>query len=163
MARKNKDIDVFRYIDMHGGDTSVCWEWLGDTKTHGKSGDERPYFTYKSKKWIAYRLVFNLFHPDEPLQEKEVIRHTCDISLCCNPTHLERGTHKENMKDMRDRARHGLSHHMVRAIRRMLANGLPQAEIALHSGVSRETISAIATGRIYKDVPLNEDEDQQDT
>lgn len=147
---KRRAIKVFLHIDMHGGCTDVCWEWLGQIKE--KDGDKRPYVSLDGKKQLVYRIVFNLFHPDDPLKDDEVARHTCDNSICCNPWHLIRGTHTDNMADMRERERHGLSHHMVRAIRRMLANGLPQAEVALHSGVSRETISAIATRRIYKDV-----------
>lgn len=154
MARKNRDIDVFRQIDMHHGDVSVCWEFIGQIK--GVDGNERPYFSYGGKKYFAYRVVFDLFHPDNPLEKDEVVRHTCDNSICCNPTHLERGTHQENMDDMKKRERHGLPHHTVRAIRTLLATGDTHASIAEKFGVSRETVSAISQRRIYKEVEDNE-------
>lgn len=154
--KKNKDIDVFQHMDTHGGDMSVCWEWQGQIK--GEEGNRRPYFTLDSKKQLVYRIVFNLFHPDEPLQENEVVRHTCDNSICCNPTHLLRGSHTENMADMRERERHGLTHHAVRAIRKLLADAIPQKLIAERFGVSRETVSAIKNKRVYKEV--NDDDNR---
>jgi DNA-binding XRE family transcriptional regulator len=55
------------------------------------------------------------------------------------------------MDDMKRRERHGLPGTAVRAIRRLLDQGDTQQSIADKFGVSRETISAIATGRVYKD------------
>lgn len=163
MPKRNKDIDVFKHIDMHNGDVSVCWEWLGQIKTDNKGNNPRPYFTYDNKKHLAYRVVFNLFHPDEPLADKEVVRHTCDNSICCNPTHHERGTHEENMADMRKRERHGLPHHAVKAIRRLLnAGNMTQQEIADNFGVSRETISAIKQNRVYTEVTDDDNRSRND-
>ena len=56
------------------------------------------------------------------------------------------------MDDMKQRQRHGLTHHAVRAIRRLLATGHTQQEIADNFGVSRETVSAIANDRLYQHV-----------
>lgn len=151
---KSKEIHVFQHINMHEGDTSVCWEWLGQIKT--KNNDSRPYFTVGGKKQLAYRVVFNLFYPSEPLQGDEIVRHTCDNSICCNPTHLERGTHQDNMDDMKSRERHGLTHHAVKSIKRLLQEGVHHAVIAKRFGVSRETVSAIHQGRVYKDVNIND-------
>lgn len=162
MTRKSRDIDVFQHIDMHGGDASVCWPWLGTIKE--KKGDRRPYFTLGGKKQLAYRIVFNLMHPDEPLQDHEIVRHTCDFSICCNPAHLQRGTHQDNMDDMKSRERHGLTHHAVKSIKRLLHEGVHHAVIAKRFGVSRETVSAINQGRVYKDIeaePGDNDDDNE--
>jgi transcriptional regulator with XRE-family HTH domain len=62
---------------------------------------------------------------------------------------LELGTHQDNMDDMTSRGRHGLPATAIRAIRKLLDQGVIQQEIADRYGVSRETISAVATGRVY--------------
>lgn len=149
---KNVATDVFRYINMHGGDQSKCWEWKKPLK-EGK----RPYFNLDGRRLAAYRLVYEL-HTGEELEPSTLIRHQCDNPICCNPYHLQTGTHQENMEDMKSRERHGLPHHAVRAIRNARAQGVSQAECARMFGVSRETISGIDTGRYYSHVGEEEDE-----
>lgn len=39
----------------------------------------------------------------------QVIRHKCDNCRCLNVTHMELGTHTDNMQDMVKRTRHGRS------------------------------------------------------
>ncbi|QRY51726.1 HNH endonuclease [Mycolicibacterium septicum] len=39
------------------------------------------------------------------MSEPLVVRHKCDNPPCCNPAHLEIGTHAENMQDMARRGR----------------------------------------------------------
>ena len=160
MAKKNKPLDIFKKVNMHGGDPSCCWNYEG---TIDKG---RPYFWLNGRKWLAYRLVFNLYN-EEDLGDHELVRHTCDNGdapiCCCNPHHLIRGTHQENMNDMKERERHGLTHHAVRAIRKLLTeHKLTQAEIAMNFGVSRETITAINNGRVYSHVGDEEDVTQED-
>lgn len=161
MARKsNKATDVFRYINMHNGDTDVCWEWTG--ALGGR--DNRPYFSCEGQKWLGYRLVYTLYHG--PLEKGQVVRHKCDNKLCCNPHHLESGTHQDNMNDMKERERHGLPHHTVKAIKRILASKAEgvtdetHAEIAERFGVSRQTIGAINEGRVYQHVKVETHDDE---
>jgi DNA-binding XRE family transcriptional regulator len=51
---------------------------------------------------------------------------------------------------MMERERHGLPKTVRNAIRTLLDQGKTQQEVADQWGVSRETISAIATQRVYK-------------
>ncbi len=150
---RNQRVDVFRHINMHNNDASVCWEWTRVTKGGGRDG--RPYFDADGKKHIAYRLIYEMFHGVE-LTKEQVLRHKCDNGgapvRCCNPHHLEIGTHEDNMADMKERERHGLPHHVVRAIRTLLKKGRTQQEIADLYGISRENVSAIATERTYSHV-----------
>lgn len=44
-----------------------------------------------------------LFNGEIP--DKNVIRHKCDNPACINPSHLEIGTQKDNMKDAEKRNR----------------------------------------------------------
>lgn len=156
MGKRNTATDVFTKIDMRDGDRSQCWPYLG-----GHSDKGIPYYDYGGKKHVAYRVVFELVKG--PLGKDEIPRHTCDhgapaflskevAGVCCNPFHLERGTHQDNMNDMKQRERHGLPHHTVRAIKKLIEEGRTHAVIAELYGISRETVSAIAQGRNYKHV-----------
>lgn len=148
---KNELKDVFKHIDMTAG-RSACWPWTGKVAANG-----RPYFTVDGKKRLAYDIVRELV-TGKPLEPGKMNRHTCDNKICCNYTHIIVGTHEENMTDMKERERHGLTHHAVRAIRRALEAGQTQQAIAELFGVSRENISAIATGRTYKHVKETDNE-----
>lgn len=145
----NSPTDVFQYIKMQGSDD--CWPWTG--AWGGRPEDRRPYFQAQGKRRVAYRWVDELVNG--PLPDNTQILHSCDLGGypvgCCNPNHWRRGTHDENMKDMTDRQRHGLPHMVVRAIRRLLEKGEDtQQQIADRYGLTREAVSAIATGRSYK-------------
>lgn len=145
MPKKNKPTDVFRSVDMRGGDREQCWPWTASLPSSG-----RPTFTLDGKKIIAYRLVYELTTGD--ILGDRLARHKCDNEVCCNPYHIVPGSHEQNMDDMKTRQRHGLPHNAVRAIRKSLAGGMTQAVVAELFGVSRETISAIATERVYAHV-----------
>lgn len=145
----NDPADVFKHISMGGKDQ--CWAWLGTWG--GRSRDRRPYFMAHGERTMAYRWVWRLVNGSDPLPG-QMILHSCDNGGwpvgCCNPAHLSIGSHEQNMEQMRQRERHGLPATAVAAIRRLLAQGDTQQSIADKFGVSRETISAIATGRVYK-------------
>lgn len=155
MAKKNKPSDVFKHIDMHGGDKSVCWEWLG-----GVTGIGRPSFSLGGGKITPYRLVYELIHGVK-LERKEIICHQCDNPVCCNPDHLKLGTHQDNMNEMKERERHGLPHHTINAIRKLHSEGRQQTEIAELYGVHKSTIGRIVRNDAYQHVKetLNQDGD----
>lgn len=145
---KNTKQDVFQYIDMTGG-TDACWPWTKSTGGGSGKGKPRPYFQYDSTKVIAYRLVYELVH-GVTLSSETFIRHKCDNPICCNPAHMETGTHQENMDDMVARDRHGLSHIAVRRIRWMLATReLTHAEIAALNETSASTVGRIARNELH--------------
>ena len=145
----NSPTDVFKHIKMQGPDD--CWPWTTGT-WGGRQSDRRPYFQAGSRRRIAYRWVYELVNGELP--EDALILHSCNQGGypigCCNPAHMRIGTHDENMKDMTDRQRHGVPHMVVRAIRRLIEQGETQQNIADRYGLTREAVSAIATGRTYK-------------
>jgi len=145
MSRKNKPIDVYKHINMHEGDTNVCWEWK--LKTNQKDG--RPYFTVDGKRRPSYAYVIETKTGET--QDKRMVLHSCDNPVCCNPTHLSWGNHQDNMNEMKERERHGLPATVVRAIKTLLSDGQTHSTIAKLYGVSRETITAINNGRSHKD------------
>jgi len=141
---------------MHGNDQSVCWEWTA--ALGGRRNDRRPYFTVAGSRRLAYRVVYELVHGVE-LEPTVLVRHKCDNKVCCNPSHLELGTHQDNMNDMKERERHGLPHHTVRAIRRLLNTKLVDGrsmhthkDIAALYGISRQEVTEINRGTVYKHV-----------
>ena len=144
-TRKNQPTDVFKYIDMKGGDFTQCWPWTGSTG--GRADDKRPYFQLDGKKQLAYRVVYRLYVGE--LKDDELIRHTCDTPLCCNPMHHMKGTELDNTKDKVSRERHGgVPASVASRIRSMYATGqYTQKQIAAMFNIARETVSAIVTGR----------------
>lgn len=152
--------DVFKLINMKGGDTSVCWEWKNKRALSGR--DSRPYFNMNGKRYLAYRVVFSVTF-GRALSDLLPLRHTCDNPCCCNPYHLIEGTQQQNMDDMKDRERHGLPHHTVKAIKRLLARRvLSHNEIADLFGISRTLVTSIASEVCYKHVEVTQ-QDMRDS
>ena len=142
----NAVISVFRKIDMHGGDRSVCWEWCGGLG--GRDDDKRPYFNLDGEKVLAYRLVFELTF-GRRLHADELLRHECDNRICCNPYHVIVGDHQDNMDDMKERDRHGVPATVVKAIRKIVKAGMSHADAAKLYGLGRSTVSDIISGETH--------------
>lgn len=142
---------------MSGG-PDACWPWKlapGGVSRAMRDGEKsstskaRPYFTLDGVKVVATRLVYELVTGIK-LTPEQLIRHTCDFSMCCNPAHFEIGSHQENMDDMVSRDRHGLPAHVVRRIRVLLARGgKTHNEIASLYGVSRTVVTRIANDEAH--------------
>tara|TARA_Y100001938_G_scaffold135396_1_gene196987 strand:+ start:802 stop:1227 length:426 start_codon:yes stop_codon:yes gene_type:complete len=137
----NKPKDIFKHINMHGGNKDECWEWKG--RLNPKDG--RPYFTINGLRRPSYAIVLEATTGEA--QEDRIARHNCDNPICCNPYHLVWGDHQDNMNDMKERERHGLPKIVVKAIKKLIEQGKTQSEIAELYGISRETVSSISTGR----------------
>jgi len=144
----NTPLDVFKYIEMKGPEE--CWRWTG--AWGGRARERRPYFMAVGRRTMSYRWVWEQVHG--PIPEGKMILHSCDNGGwpvgCSNPQHMRLGEQLENSKDMTERQRHGLPHSVVKAIRRLLERGETQQVIADRYGLTRETVSAIATQRAYK-------------
>lgn len=153
--RTTKLHEVFKHVNMLTGpewtdpvtgEVSRCWPWTLVLNNNG-----RPYFTSEGKKYIAYRLVYELTTGTE--LGKNQFNHKCDNPACCNPKHCTVGTHQDNMNEMKQRERHGLPHHTVKAIRKLAADGkLTRAQIGENFGIARQTVDDIVNMRNYKEV-----------
>lgn len=75
------------------GAEGACWLW-----TAGQSGDgygiHRLRFYFRDS---AHRIAFALGNGVEPGEGH--VCHTCDVPLCCNPSHLFLGDAKTNALD----------------------------------------------------------------
>jgi hypothetical protein len=158
MGKSNTANDVFLLIDIDGGpeyvdpetgQVSRCWPFKGKLNSEG-----RAYFQYKGKKVLVYRHVYELVKGVE--LGKRIFRHKCDNEWCSNPEHGIPGDHLENMDDMKQRERHGMSHHAVRQIKKLIAKGLSDADIAEFTGNGRSTIYDIRVGNTFEHVKIEE-------
>lgn len=127
-----------------------CWIWGASKNSMGYGQlriGHRPY--------LAHRVSFAIEYGD--LSESVVLRHKCDTPLCVRPGHLEPGTQRDNVEDMRRRGRakylgapgerNGsakLSDKQVVEIR--AASSLSAAQLAHKYGVSTNTIWSIRKG-----------------
>lgn len=130
----------------------ACWPFTGKVNNRG-----RPYFACNGKKHLVYRFVYELVNGVDTLKDK-VARHTCDNEICCNPNHIVPGDHQQNMNDMKERERHGLPHHTIRAIRKVGALGISHQVIADRFGLGRSTVTEIISRVHYDHVKDEENE-----
>lgn len=104
-----------------------------------------------------------------------VVRHTCNGGSgaygCVNIRHLRLGTQGENIRDMVEAGRsargernalHRLTEGDVQEVRRLLAEGATQKDIAAMFGVHKSTIGAIPRGRTWAWLPHAASDRQDD-
>jgi hypothetical protein len=136
-------------VDKSAG-PDACWPWLAykGKGGYGRCGGFEPEV-------LAHRIAWIL--ANGPLEPGNDIRHkTCDNPPCCNPAHLEPGTHAQNMADMvsRGRAARGERNAKTKltqvnkdAIRQLYATGtVTQRELARQHSVDRQTIRKVIHG-----------------
>lgn len=77
-----------------------CWIWNGPI-IQGYGG-----FWCKingeGKSYPAHRIGYILFKDEVPDDKMVLHKNECNNKLCVNPEHLYIGTHKDNMKDLRE-------------------------------------------------------------
>ena len=148
-------------VDRSGG-PDACWPWLSYKNRRGYGR-----FHFAKHHVPAHRLAYELIHG--PLDQHLVCCHRCDNPPCCNPAHLFGGTHRDNIQDavakgrwhhrtpprLRPDQRHWraqLTETQVREIRRRIAAGEAQKDLAAAFGVHRCCISDLHLGRTYRSV-----------
>ena len=135
-------------VDVGAPDS--CWEWTA-ARSHrygvfsrgGRGGGMHH----------AHRVSWEIANGEIP--PGMVVRHICDNPPCVNPSHLQIGTHEDNMRDMaqRERGWHTrLTAVDVSAIRSLVSSGVRHADIAIRFGTSKSNISMIATRKTWRHV-----------
>ena len=140
---------------------------MSDCILHKQKGNRDGYASTnrlikgKMRSLLLHRAKFCDYHniPIESLDGYE-LRHTCDNPRCINPLHLIKGTHAENMNDMKVRnrvskgerhARSVLNWTLVRQMRELYSTGnFTQAELAKSFGVGTSTVQQIVRGATWK-------------
>lgn len=104
----------------------------------------------------AHRVAFVL--SGGALTPTDKVMHSCDNPPCCNPLHLSKGSHDDNMSDMAAKGRAvspttKLTPEQVTEIRQRREAGETVTALAAEYDVHNSTISRAATGAFWKKVP----------
>jgi hypothetical protein len=79
-----------------------CWPWTGALNSRGYGVIHLPR-TEGNQLKLVHRMVIEV--RDGPLLSAAEILHRCDNPVCCNPAHLQIGSHSDNMTDMAEKGR----------------------------------------------------------
>jgi hypothetical protein len=154
--RRRPFADTFWAL-VERGETESCWRWRGFVGDKGYGAmwhreDKRLTRAHR----IAYELTHGRFDPSAD------VRHKCDNPICVNPSHLELGSHADNMGDMVKRGRScrgeqkpdaKLTEADVRAIReRFAAGGITKQALAEQYGVCADTVRDVITRTKWRHV-----------
>lgn len=143
-----------------------CWLWTASKMWNGY-GQFNSGLSVGRGMLKAHRVSWELAHGPIPAGDHHgtmCVCHRCDVRHCVNPAHLFIGTQSENIRDMDAKARrvnmrgdmHGmakLTEAQSREIIGLLSTGMRHRIIASLFGVSRETVSAIASGKKWAHLP----------
>lgn len=134
-----------------------CWTWIGCLHKQGYG-----LMNVNGKTMKAHRVSYELHLG--PIPAGMCVLHQCDNTSCVAPAHLSIGTQADNIRDMvaKGRNRSGnpvgdtnpmarLTWPEVRRIRRLKAEGVPQAQICRAVGVSPMTVSRIVRNLAWKE------------
>jgi HNH endonuclease len=118
-----------------------CWHW-----TAAKDQDGYGIFSHGDENEGSHRIAYRLTRGRIPLGL--MILHSCDTRHCVNPAHMRLGTQRENMEDMRARARGILPPPMAGWNRKCIPKGVidrlgkePDRTIAAEIGISPSVIA----------------------
>jgi len=136
-----------------------CRLWTGAKNNKGYG-----VFRIHPKTCLSHRISFELHNG--LIAKGQVVRHTCDVPACVEPTHLIIGTHTDNMRDARDRGRNvpppvhlGEDQHLAKLNSAQVLEikqqpDIPRKELANRYNVSIQCIDSIRGGRTWKHIVL---------
>jgi hypothetical protein len=149
-----------------------CWIWEGTINRCGYGA-----VWIFGRRWLTHMLSLMATEgiteiPTDDIGRRMQVRHKCKSKACCEPTHLELGTHDENMQDkFRDGTCIRGENHPNRGITEALAKEIKQswlpvddsnrvtlAERANRFGVSIKLVSSIDHGHAWAHVAGPNDE-----
>lgn len=150
IARFFEKVDKTGPVPAHCPELGRCWVWTAALFKTGYGA-----FSLAGKPMKAHRVSWEI-HAGPP--GSLCVLHRCDNRTCVNPGHLFTGTIADNNADMgaKGRRSQGESHARklaafdVLAIRRRLASGEQQADVAADFGVTQSCVSLIAARKIWR-------------
>ena len=148
LSKQEKIQAIERFESKYIKYSNSCWSWTGALVT-GYGG-----FSFNGKTVMAHRFSWMLYRGKIP--EGMLVLHKCNHKYCVNPEHLYIGDYSDNLQDSIDAGRpyglRKLTVDNVICIKKMLRDGIKQQLIAQIYEVTRENISRISTGRIWKHI-----------
>ncbi|MGJ5817051.1 HNH endonuclease [Paludibaculum fermentans] len=125
------------------GKHNDCWNWTASTSFGGYG-----QFSIQHDNWKASRVAYFLYYGIDPAEN--MILHSCDNRLCCNPHHLRTGTSKDNTQDAISRGRHVatrtgtvLDQEGREMVKLLYCYDVPKNQIAVIMGISYSTVRNI--------------------
>lgn len=147
----NDDARFWEKVDVGGEDE--CWPWMAyrDKRGYGR-------FWHDGAMRKSHRYSLSLSTGGDKGREYNCL-HSCDNPPCCNPKHLNWGSHKDNSDDKVAKDRHykGENHHnsvytneIADSILRMKMEGFNIHEIAAGLGLTNGGVLNVYIGRSWK-------------
>jgi hypothetical protein len=152
----------WRYV-LKSPESDGCWEWTGghDAHGYGSMGTDRRHTSTVNR--VAYRLLVG------PIPDGMCVCHRCDNRNCVNPAHLFLGSRADNLHDMFAKGRGGgqfesgthlggdntfskYTEDQIREIRRLVASGVTQVEVARQFGMRQGYVSHIVRRKVWKHI-----------
>ena len=144
---------------VHRAADHQCWNWTGAITHATGYGQITEWVNQSRRNRSPHRLAWEFCFG--PIPDGLLVRHMCHNRLCCNPTHLLLGTHKDNFEDKVRACRQGnsvmekgelhpnakLCERDVIAIRQSYGKTIYQ--LADQFGVSKSLIGAIRNNQIW--------------
>jgi len=136
-----------------------CWPWRGqlDRKGYAKWRLKcKALFSCGYKDFFGSRISYFLNYG--AFASRLNVCHSCDKPICVNPAHLFLGTQKDNMHDCIKKGRYlypdaGIvTEEIVRKVRQLCQNKIPQRRIAEQLNLSQACISLIHSGKRWKHI-----------
>lgn len=149
---------LWEMVDVRSVDE--CWPFLGRTD---KAGYGRLYADGSRKHVFAHVAAWIGSNGALGVPAGKIITHSCDNPPCCNPLHLNLGTHKTNAAEREERGRGcrslGEQNHQakltaceVAKIKRDIAADAPLRPMARALGISISTLCAIKSGKTWRHI-----------
>lgn len=135
-----------------------CWEWQAATAGLGYGVIRIPR---TRRQEYAHRMSYLIHHGE--LDKKEEVCHSCDNPLCVKPSHLFKGSSKDNSQDMKSKSRHlfgelngasKLTDDKVRQIHKLVEQGVSQGKVARSYGIAQSTVHKILRGQRWERIYL---------
>lgn len=141
-------------------DPAECWLWTGVKTIYGYGQIRIGYAPIRYQ--LAHRVSYAI-HNGVELQSSDVIMHACDNPICVNPLHLSCGTHADNVADMVAKGRqrtgsnkgetNGRALMTADQVRQIRASKASHSQAAKIYGVSKPTVAAIRSRRLWSHIP----------